>query len=72
MCIDMKISKQVIKDRSKAKYELGNFFEQYGLLPVAPSKRKHKHSKTNQKYKRHFNKGKKLFSNSNKFYEKPN
>ena len=30
MCIDFKISKQINKDKDKAKYELGTFCEQYG------------------------------------------
>jgi hypothetical protein len=41
MCIDMKISNQANKDKKKAKHEMGNFCEQYGLPLVAPSK-KHK------------------------------
>jgi len=35
MCMDMKISKQVNKDKSIAKYELGTFCEQYGLPLIA-------------------------------------
>ena len=35
MCIDHKITKQVNKDKNKAKYELGTFCEQYGLPPIA-------------------------------------
>jgi hypothetical protein len=35
MCIDMKISKQASKDKQTAKYEMGNFCEQYGLPSVA-------------------------------------
>ena len=38
MCRDMKIQSQASK--SKAKYEVGNFYTQYGLPPIAPSKRK--------------------------------
>ena len=44
MCIDFKLAKQASKDKKKAKYELGTFCEQYGLPPVAPSRRKHRHS----------------------------
>jgi hypothetical protein len=50
MCIDMKISNQVNKDK-KAKYEMGNFCEQYGLPSVAPSK-KHKKSRKHEESKR--------------------
>jgi hypothetical protein len=34
MCIGMKISNQANKDKKKAKYEMGNFCEQYGLPSV--------------------------------------
>ncbi|KAL0013371.1 hypothetical protein SO802_000440 [Lithocarpus litseifolius] len=40
MCRDFKIQSQASK--SKAKYEVGNFCTQYGLSPIAPSKRKSK------------------------------
>ncbi|KAL0015436.1 hypothetical protein SO802_002505 [Lithocarpus litseifolius] len=40
MCRDFKIQSQASK--SKAKYEVGNFCTQYGLPPIAPSKRKSK------------------------------
>ena len=40
MCRDLKIQSQASK--SKAKYEVGNFYTQYGLPPIAPSKRKSK------------------------------
>ena len=50
MCIDLKLSQKATKDKHKAKYELENFYEQCGLPPVAPSRRKsHKYSK--HKYK---------------------
>ncbi|KAI8543356.1 hypothetical protein RHMOL_Rhmol08G0210800 [Rhododendron molle] len=42
MYIDMKIN---AKNNKKAKYELGNFCEQYGLPPVAPSRKKIKTEK---------------------------
>jgi hypothetical protein len=50
MCIDMKISNQANKDKKKAKYEMGNFCEQYGLPSVAPSK-KHKKSRKHEEYR---------------------
>jgi hypothetical protein len=43
MCIDMKISNTANKDKRKAKYEMGNFCEQYGLPSVAPSRRHKPH-----------------------------
>jgi hypothetical protein len=51
MCIDMKISNKANKDKRKAKYELGNFCEQYGLPPIAPS-RKHTKSHLHKDYSR--------------------
>ncbi|KAK9998170.1 hypothetical protein SO802_017773, partial [Lithocarpus litseifolius] len=41
MCRDFKIHSKASK--SKAKYELGTFCTQYGLPPIAPSKKKSKH-----------------------------
>lgn len=76
MCIDLKLSQKTTKDKHKAKYELGNFCEQYGLPPVAPFRRQsHKYSKHKQKssYK-YSNKYKKNYSPSksnDKFYTKP-
>ncbi|KAI8563669.1 hypothetical protein RHMOL_Rhmol03G0127200 [Rhododendron molle] len=64
MCIDMKIAKQSQKDKDKAKYELGNFCEQYGLPPVAPSRRKKKIEKKKQ------DKKVKTESSKDKFYDK--
>ena len=40
MCVDMKLTRQVNKDKAIAKYELGTFCEQYGLPPLAPSSKK--------------------------------
>jgi hypothetical protein len=45
MCINMKISNQVNKDKRKAKYEMRNFCEQYGLPSIIPSRR-HKPKKS--------------------------
>ena len=76
MCIDLKLTQKANKDKLNAKYELGNFCEQYGLPPVAPSRRKsHKYSKHKHKssYK-YSNKYKKNYSPSkskDKFYTKP-
>jgi hypothetical protein len=47
MCIDMKISNQANKNKKNAKYEMGNFCEQYSLPSVAPSK-KHKKSRKHE------------------------
>ena len=35
MCNDEKLLKHQLKDKRKAKYEMGNFCEQYGLPPIA-------------------------------------
>ena len=40
MCNDKKMSKQKLKNSKKAKYEMGNFYEQYGLPLIAPSRQK--------------------------------
>ncbi|KAI5323148.1 hypothetical protein L3X38_032220 [Prunus dulcis] len=66
MCIDFKINKQIQSDRKSAKYELGNFCEQYGLTSI-PHSRKNKPS--------HFRKNrysfpKKQFFRKNEFYKK--
>ncbi|KAI5346219.1 hypothetical protein L3X38_014098 [Prunus dulcis] len=64
MCIDFKINKQIQSDRKSAKYELGNFCEQYGLTSVPPSRR----SKPSHLRKRHH--PKKQFFRKNEFYKK--
>jgi hypothetical protein len=45
MCIDQKLLRQQMKNSKKMKYEMGNFCEQFGLVPIAPSKAKRKKSK---------------------------
>ncbi|WOH09472.1 hypothetical protein DCAR_0728929 [Daucus carota subsp. sativus] len=60
MCIDSKINKQINKDKDKAKYELGTFCEQYGLPPIAPSRKTKHHIKT-RSHKR----------NNLEYYKKP-
>ena len=61
----MKITKQANKDKNKAKYELENFCEQYGLPPIALSKRKIKKFKEHKPYR--------MYKNNkfqpNKYYE---
>jgi hypothetical protein len=72
MCIDMKISNQANKDKKKAKYEIGNFCEQYGLPSVAPSK-KHKKSRKHEEYRKHkkwFKRFKRRNFEPNNFYKK--
>ncbi|KAI5337412.1 hypothetical protein L3X38_016683 [Prunus dulcis] len=64
MCIDFKINRQIQSDRKSAKYELGNFCEQYGLTSIPPS-RKHKPSHLR---KRHY--PKKQFLRKDEFYKK--
>ena len=47
MCNDEKLLKHQLKNKRKAKYEMGNFCEQYGLPPITPSKQKgKKHDKS--------------------------
>ena len=51
MCNDEKLLKYQLKNKRKAKYEMGNFCEQYGLPPIAPSKQiRKKHDKSNKNY----------------------
>ncbi|CAL8993769.1 unnamed protein product, partial [Prunus brigantina] len=73
MCVDFKIGKQIQSDRKSAKYELGNFCEQYGLAPVPPS-RKHKSSYPSHIRKsRHYSCRKQSFRHNNEdneFYKK--
>ena len=42
MCNDEKLLKYHLRIKKKAKYEMGNFCEQYGLPPIAPSRQKGK------------------------------
>jgi hypothetical protein len=44
MCIDQKIIRQQFKNAKRAKYEMGNFCEQFGLPPIAPSRENRKKS----------------------------
>ena len=74
----MKITIQVNKDKSIAKYELGTFCEQYGLPPIAPSNKKKKSEAYNRypnRYssRRHpkYNKFKNKNFETNKYYKKP-
>ena len=45
MCNDEKLLKYQLQTKKKAKYEMGNFCEQYGLTPIAPSRQKEKKKK---------------------------
>ncbi|KAL4611228.1 hypothetical protein ACB092_08G107800 [Castanea dentata] len=73
MCNDEKWLKQQLKDKKKAKYEMGNFCEQYGLPPIAPSRQKGK-SKHDKVYKSYSHKKHKRyrthFVKPNDFYAK--
>jgi hypothetical protein len=44
MCIDQKMIRQQLKNAKRAKYEMGNFCEQFGLPPIAPSRENRKKS----------------------------
>ena len=44
MCIDQKMIRQQLKNAKKAKYEMGNFCEQFGLPSIAPSRKNRKKS----------------------------
>jgi hypothetical protein len=45
MCIDQKLLRQQLKNSKKVKYEMGNFCEQFELVPIVPSKANRKKSK---------------------------
>jgi hypothetical protein len=52
MCVDQKMIRQQLKNAKKAKYEMGNFCEQFGLPPIAPSRRhRKKPDKFTKKYR---------------------
>ncbi|CAL9012684.1 unnamed protein product, partial [Prunus brigantina] len=73
MCIDMKINKQIQSERKSAKYELGNFCEQYGLISTAPSRKNKSSYPSHIRKKRHYSKQRKSyrhFDESNDFYRK--
>ena len=72
MCNDEKLLKHQLKNKRKAKYDMGNFCEQYGLSPIAPSRQLgKKHDKSHKSYSH--KKYKKYKNNSvkpNDFYTK--
>ena len=83
MCIEQRIAKQQSDNKRKAKYEMGNICEQYGILPMAPSQRNHVKHKREKYDKRKFqkkskdlpsneyyNKNKRFAKKSNKHYKK--
>ena len=69
-----KMLKQQLKNSKKAKYEMGNFCEQYDLPPITPSKQKgkKKHDKVHKdyKYKRHFTKPNDFYAKKKNVYKK--
>ena len=51
VCDDEKLLKYQLQNKKKAKYEMDNFCEQYGLSPIAPSRKKgKKHDKSHKSY----------------------
>jgi hypothetical protein len=76
MCIDQKMIRQQLKNAKKAKYEMGNFCEQFRFPPIAPSRKNRKKSDKvfrkkptpyyNSYKKRKFNKTSKNFSKKHK------
>ena len=72
MCNDEKLLKHQLKNKRKAKYEMGNFCEQYGLPPIAPSRLKgKKHGKSHKNYSRKkYKKYRTNFVKPNDFYAK--
>ena len=72
MCNDEKLLKYHLQNKKKAKYEMGNFCEQYGSPPIAPSRQKgKKHDKSHKKYShKKYKKYKNNFVKPNDFYAK--
>ena len=72
MCNDEKLLKYHLQNKKKAKYEIGNFCEQYGLPPIAPSRQKgKKHDKSHKTYShKKYKKYKNNFVKPNDFYAK--
>ena len=70
MCNDQKNVKTTVKNSKKAKYEMVNFCEQYGLPPIAPSRQKgnKKHDKVHKDYK--YKKYRRRSTKPNNFYDK--
>ena len=71
MCNDEKLLKYQLQNKKKAKYEMGNFCEQYGLPSIALRQKGTKHDKSyknysHKKYKKH----KTNFVKPNDFYAK--
>lgn len=67
MCNDEKLLKHQLKNKRKAKYEMKNFCEQYGLPPIAPSRKKSKKlDKSHKNIKKYINN----FVKPNDFYAK--
>ena len=46
---DEKLLKHQLKNKRKPKYEMGNFYEQYGLPPIAPRQKGKKYDKSHKK-----------------------
>ena len=72
MCNDEKLLKYHLQNKKKAKYEMVNFCEQYGLPPIVPSRQKgKKHGKSHKNYS---HKKYKIYKNNfvkpNDFYAK--
>ena len=72
MCNDEKLLKYQLQNKRKAKYEMGNFCEQYGLPPIAPSRQKwKKYDKSHKNYShKKYKKYKNNFVKPNDYYAK--
>ena len=72
MCNDEKLLKYQLNNKRKYKYEMGNFYEQYGLPPIALSEQKgKKHYKSHKNYNhKKYKKYKTNFVKPNDFYYK--
>ena len=71
ICNDEKMLKYQLQNKKKAKYEMGNFCEQYGLPPFAPRQKGKKYDKSHKSYShKKYKKHKNNFVKSNDFYAK--
>ena len=72
MCNDEKLLKHQLKNKRKAKYEMGNFCEQYGLPSIAPSRQKGKKYDKSHKNYSHKNYSHKKYKKYKNNFVKPN
>jgi len=71
MRIDQKMIRQQLKNAKNAKYKMGNFYEQFGLPPIAPSKRHWKKPNKFIRKRSHHIKKRRFNKSDEKIFKKP-